>query len=196
MAGEPVEVDEQPEHGSAEVRLLFVCTANRVRSPLAEAFTASAAAEHGLAIQVGSAGFLDEGLPAIDRMADVARKMGLDLSEHHSRTVDADVIGSADLIVAMTGQHVIDLVGIDPSASRRILTLREWAAAATDRPPHPWTPASVRTVTAGVTARPLAALLGGQLDVADPIGGPRRAYQRAASEITELLRTALHLPPA
>jgi len=150
--------------------------------------------EHGLPIEVSSAGFMDDGLPAIDRMVDVARRMDLDLSGHRSRQVDRQLLDPVDLIVAMTGQHVVDLVSIDPSASQRILTLREWATAASASAEHEWDPVSVRSAAAHATARPLAALLGGQLDVADPIGGPRRAYQRAANQISELLRTALHAP--
>lgn len=166
--------------------ILFVCTANRVRSPLAAAVARSVVDAAALPVSIASAGFLAAGFPADPDMSHVARRRGYDLSTHVSREVDAALIERCDLIVAMTGAHVVDLVGVAPSAIRRILTLREGAAAAALAPPASWDPASLRRWSEGPTDRPLNELLGGRHDTADPMGRSMRRYRAAADEIEQL----------
>lgn len=176
---------------SAPVRLLFVCTANRVRSPMAAAVARGLVAETGVEVEVRSAGFMSAGRSAVDDMREVAAKLGYDLSTHVSSTVDAELLASSDLVVGMTGEHVVDLVGLAPSARGRIVTLREWARASeSGMPLTVWTREGVADWASRVADRPLNDLLSGALDIRDPIGGPRRGYRRAANEIAELLGTA------
>lgn len=178
------------EPHATPVRLLFVCTANRVRSPFAEALARNIVDSGRLPVQVASAGTEATSAPAVVNMVEVAAKFGVDLSGHRSRRVDVDLTSTADLIVTMTGEQVIEVVGVDPDATRRTITLVEFAAATTQVGVPQWDGVSVRTWAAGVTDRPIAVVLGGALDVADPIGGPKRAYRRTAREITDLLSEA------
>lgn len=178
--------DPQP----APVRLLFVCTANRVRSPFAEALARDMVDSGRLPVQVASAGTEATSVPAVVNMVEVAAKFGVDLSGHRSRRVDVDLTTKADLIVTMTGEHVVEVIGLDPDALQRTITLREFAAATREQGAPRWDAESVRNRAAGVTNRPISVLLGGELDVADPIGGPKRSYRRTAREITELLTEA------
>lgn len=121
-------------------------------------------------------------------MVAAADRMGLDLRAHRSTTVDPGRLSWADLVVTMTGQHVLDLTGISPECRARTVTLKEWAATSEQgRPIHHWDPEAVRAWAAAVTDRPLDRLLSGDLDVADPIGRPRRFYRRAAEEIDRLI---------
>lgn len=171
---------------AAPVRILFVCTANQVRSPYAEAVARRLVSERGLPVELASAGFLDGGLPAFDEMAEIARERGLDLSTHRSRRVTARLLEPADLVVAMTGHHVLDLVALDPNAVARVLTLRELAAACEENPPR-WEPGEVREWAVTPTSRYLTVLLGGDFDVDDPAGGSWRGYRRVADEIDRLV---------
>lgn len=173
------------------VRILFVCSANRIRSPFAEAVARDLVAERHLPIEVSSAGFHEAGRRATTTIVEVAADTGLDLGRHISRQVDGELLGQADLVLAMTGEHVVDLVGLNPPTARRVLTLREAAAAAAGQGPPPWAPAETRAWAAAVSDRPLTAVLSGNHDTADPIGGSKRAYRRTAHEITELVGTLL-----
>lgn len=184
-------------HGAsdARVRIVFVCTANRVRSPYAQAAAQRVITERGLPVDVESAGFLDEDLPAFDEMTEIARERGLDLSAHRSQQVTARLLASADLVVAMTGQHVLDLVALYPNGAARVLTLRELAAACRENPPR-WESTAVREWVAVATARYVTALLGGDFDVDDPAGRPWRAYFRVADQIDGLVATVFRPPTA
>ena len=182
----------RPSDPSASI--LFVCTANRVRSPFAEAVARRLVAELDLPVEVGSAGFLGPDHPADRDMAHVARRRGIDLDAHRSRQVDQHLLDRSDLIVAMTGQHVVDLVGLAPDATRRMLTLREAAAAADAAPIEDWAPDAIRRWADSPTRRPIQQLLDGRHDTADPIGRSMRHYRAAADEIEQLTAVVLTRP--
>jgi protein-tyrosine phosphatase len=180
--------------GPPPARLLFVCTANRVRSPFAEAVARGIIDSEQLDVAVASAGTEAESVSAVVNMVEVAAKMGFDLSEHVSRRVDTDLTTTADLIVTMTGEHVMDVIAVDPGATNRTITLQEFADATQRHGAPEWNATSLRAWAAQVTDRPISLVLGGALDVADPIGGPKRAYRRTAREITDLLTEAFGSP--
>lgn len=196
----PEPASESPGSASGATgrpRFLFVCTANRVRSPLAAAVARRHLQRLGIDAQVRSAGFLQSGLAADTEMVAVADKLGLDLRDHLSTSLDVELLEGSDVIVAMTGEHVLDLVGISPDCRPRTLTLREWAAASeAGHPVRGWERAELRRWAAEVTERSLGLLLSGELDVADPVGRPRRHYRRTATEIEALLATAFAPSPA
>lgn len=184
---EPLPAPTPPEE-RPPVCLLFTCTANRVRSPLAAELARRHTRRLGLPTEVRSAGRLESGLPAVDHMVRAALELGVDLAAHRSRTVDPELLEWADLTVAMTGEQVLDLVARSGPARGRVLTLREWAAAGRsgDRPSE-WSPRAVREWVAPLTGRTLDALLSGSLDVEDPMGRPRRHFRRTAAEIEALV---------
>jgi protein-tyrosine phosphatase len=171
------------------VRVLFTCTANRVRSPFAEYAARARLAQLGLRAEVRSAGLLDDGLPPIDEMVDAARRHGYDITAHRSVAVICEDLEQADLVVPMTGRHVVELVDRCPDSRPKILTLMEWAAASEQgRGVVEWRPAAVREwAAAEVANRQVDRLLAGDFDIADPIGGPRRHYRRAAELIDDAL---------
>ncbi|RPJ38045.1 MAG: low molecular weight phosphatase family protein, partial [Chloroflexi bacterium] len=71
--------------------VLFVCMANRFRSPLAAAIFRKSLEEKGLAgsWQVGSAGtWATPGQPVIPSVLAAARELGLDLSGHRAARLD------------------------------------------------------------------------------------------------------------
>src|SRR5262245_56832052 len=94
------------------VRVLFVCSGNICRSPLAEAIFKAEAKHAGVAasFDVDSAGThgFHEGEPADPRTRRVGRKNGLDV-DSIARPVRDDDFDDFDLIVAMDRGHLRDL---------------------------------------------------------------------------------------
>jgi protein-tyrosine-phosphatase len=86
--------------------VLFVCTGNICRSPLAESLMRFHLAERGLDITVGSAGTgAWEGAPASEGAYLVALEHGLDLSAHRARLLSRDIVDSSDLVLTMARHH-------------------------------------------------------------------------------------------
>jgi protein-tyrosine-phosphatase len=85
--------------------ILFVCTANRFRSPLAAALLKQVLAEvYGAshAWVVGSAGtWAQPGQPVVPMILDVARHFGVDLAAHRTARVNGQLLAGYDLILVM-----------------------------------------------------------------------------------------------
>jgi protein arginine phosphatase len=105
-------------------RIMFVCTGNTCRSPMAEGLF-----KHRLADRLGcevseladrgfvvtSAGIAaTTGNAATPESAEAVRDYGVDLSGHRSRLASSDLIARADDIVVMTRGHLVSLVGKYP----------------------------------------------------------------------------------
>jgi protein-tyrosine-phosphatase len=88
------------------MRIVFVCTGNICRSPIAEAIARDVIGRSGTAVEVESAGIAAiDGNPASDRARTVAAEHGLDISAHRARRLTADLAASADLVIAMTAEQ-------------------------------------------------------------------------------------------
>lgn len=90
------------------MRLLFVCTGNTCRSPLAEAIARRLVEERGLrGIQVGSAGTSAwPDAPASDGALLVALEHGLDLGDHRARVLSPEIVADSTHILAMGPHHL------------------------------------------------------------------------------------------
>ena len=90
------------------MRLLFVCTGNTCRSPLAEAISRKVAIEQGLPdLEASSAGTSAwEGASASDGALLVGLERGLDLNAHRSRQLNRDLVAEADVVLAMGPHHL------------------------------------------------------------------------------------------
>jgi len=90
------------------VRLLFVCTGNICRSPMAAAIARHLLDARGRGdVAVGSAGTAAwDGAPASEGAYLVALEHGLDLSGHRARQVTSDLVADADLVLGMSAHHV------------------------------------------------------------------------------------------
>jgi len=99
-------------------RIVFVCKGNICRSPFAEHL---AAAWWGAGREYVSAALLPlSERPAPPEAAEAARKRGVDLSAHRSRTLDAGLVESADLIFVFDAQNHDAVVERFPQAAQKV----------------------------------------------------------------------------
>jgi protein-tyrosine-phosphatase len=107
-------------------RVLFVCTGNVCRSPLAAGALIHELGADAPRVEVGSAGTAAwEGQPASEYSVEVAGREGVDLSGHRSRRVTPALLRAADLVLVMERGHLssVHALGSDP---RRTFVLSEW----------------------------------------------------------------------
>jgi protein-tyrosine phosphatase len=112
----------------AIVRVLFVCTGNICRSPMAEGMLRDLITVHhpGLAWQVDSAGiYAQRGSPPDANAVSVAGSFGADIRDLRSRpVVDAD-FGDFKVIVALDLGHLDYLKSVAPQTCRADIGLLE-----------------------------------------------------------------------
>lgn len=113
-------------------RILFVCTGNTCRSPMAEALARSLLEDRSL--EFASAGLsAEEGAPASEPARAVMARRGLDLESHRARRVGDAILAEAALVLAMEAKHRDRLAGF-PSSEGKVMLLSEWAGTP---PPGP-----------------------------------------------------------
>ncbi|MDX2193445.1 MAG: low molecular weight protein arginine phosphatase [Gemmatimonadales bacterium] len=144
------------------MHVLFVCTGNTCRSPLAAAILADRLAKAGVAgIEVSSAGISPiPDAPASEGSYLVAMEHGLDLSAHRARLLTPSLVKQADRILTMGGSHLARVAGLGGQEKSELLG-------------H----------YAGVNGR--------AAEVADPIGGPLDDYRATYDQIAAFLDAAL-----
>ncbi len=88
------------------VRVLFVCTGNTCRSPMAAAALLDELGPDAARVEVLSAGTSAwEGQPASAGTLHVTRSAGVDLSSHRARRASASLVDRADLTLVMEPHH-------------------------------------------------------------------------------------------
>lgn len=107
-------------------RVLFICTGNTCRSPMAEALLAHKKSSDD--IVADSAGLHGvEGMPMSEGTRRVLQTRGI-MESHQSRVLDEGQLKGADLVLTMTEQHKRALVEHFPQASDKVYTLKEYTA--------------------------------------------------------------------
>jgi len=145
--------------------VLFICTGNTCRSPMAEALAKQMLADRlgcrrtdlpRRGVWVMSAGVSAyDGSPATPEAVAVASELGADLLGHGSRAVDLELLGAADDVIAMTRGHALALASRYPDTG------------------------------------PVPRLLCGEEDLDDPIGSGLDVYRRCAATIRTHLERLL-----
>lgn len=112
------------------MNILFVCTGNTCRSPMAAYIMDKVAVENDLDILIESAGvFAEAGQEASENAVKALRDMEIDLSDHRTQPLNEDLIKKADIILTMTeGQKKL----IEPYAENKVYTLLEYAGSSGD----------------------------------------------------------------
>lgn len=135
------------------MKVLFVCTGNTCRSPMAEGILKAMAKEKGLTIEVKSAGVAAyDGEGGSKNSIQAMRKIGIDISDHQASLLHIGLVEEADLILAMSRSHKELIKSSFPLSKEKVFTLLEY-------------------------------VYGVEKDVVDPYGGSLYIYEKTRDEI-------------
>src|SRR5712672_4721391 len=106
--------------------ILFVCTGNVCRSPMAEGIFRQAVQGRGN-YRVLSAGLgAMEGQPPSPYAVQAVRELGIDISSQRSRMLTPELVHQADFIFGMTHSHIDTVILLYPQAAEKTFLLREF----------------------------------------------------------------------
>lgn len=181
------------------MRILFVCTGNTCRSPMAEGMLRKLARDRGLDVEVRSAGVAAMKGASISRHAEaVLRDRGIK-DTFESTPLYAELAEWADLILTLTQGHKRQVIHSFPETADKIFTLKEYVEEDAS------ILATLEEFRRLAADRELARALGNEwpaeqqrrldelhlrlpaFDISDPFGGSRADYDRTAAEISAAL---------
>ena len=105
------------------MKILFVCTGNTCRSPMAQGIAEKICGDKGYDFQISSAGLFINDIDGVSENAvEVMNEIGVDISTHSPTQLTPDIIEESDVIVPMTDSHAQSLIriGVDGSKLRQM----------------------------------------------------------------------------
>ncbi len=109
------------------MNVLFVCTGNTCRSPMAEGLLRKKAADENASMLVLSAGIhAFPGMP-VSREAAEAVSAIVDIKKHKARSISDEFMAAADVVVVMTESHKTKLQQLYPLHEDKVITFLEMA---------------------------------------------------------------------
>lgn len=143
--------------------ILFICTGNVCRSPMAEGLFRKAV-EGRSDYRVMSAGLgAAEGQPPTGHAVEAVKELGIDISGQRSRMLTPELVEQADYIFGMTHSHIDTVMLLYPHAAEKTFLLREFDET----------------------------LEQFEKDISDPIGGSYEVYLNCRDQIEQGLASLL-----
>jgi protein-tyrosine phosphatase len=168
------------------LHVLFVCTGNICRSPIAERFAVAEAARAGsTGFQASSAGIRAViGSPIEPHAANVIEKLGGAVDSFAARQLTPRIAADADLILTMTRAHRDRVLEVAPSRLHRTFTLGEAAQLLTRH--HVDDVSGMSRMRAHLNPQEIA-------DVPDPIGRDADFFSTVGAQIVDQLTPLFEL---
>jgi protein-tyrosine phosphatase len=178
--------------------VLFVCQANRYRSPLAEHFLRSALADRDVNWMVQSAGTRAvDGEPLDDDVVQILSDRGIEFGSWASQFAQRELLARFDLMLASDAAVRAEVVTRAPRSVRSVFTVRQFARLVATRDSHtaaddtgvsaPGRPNLLDLAHAARSrSQPVSPTVD---DIADPAGHGRRRLRLCADSISASIDT-------
>jgi protein-tyrosine-phosphatase len=137
--------------------ILFVCTGNTCRSPMAEALFLHRMGKDANWNAASAGIYAQLGAPASNNAVSALHELEIDLTNHQSKPLTPELVEHAEMIVAMTDAHRHHILDLFPEVGNRVFLINSFG-------------------TSKVPA-----------DVSDPFGGSLNTYKRTRDEIDRAL---------
>jgi protein-tyrosine phosphatase len=171
-------------------RIVFICTGNRFRSPLAQYLTKALVPD--VPLETSSFGLREvDGAPVLPEATVAAERLALDVSPHRARRLAGELLDEADLVIGFERIHVATAVLEAGAPREKTFTLPELVELLEKVDPQD---------EPGPVARPRPALVRAEWvrdhrpdrtmfpELGDPWGGPPELFTSVGGEVEDLSR--------
>ena len=121
------------------MRIIFVCSANACRSPMAEGFAKKLLRDNDVSDVIVESAGLDalDGAPPTEETIEVMKDRGIDITSHRSKPFDPN-LAKNDLVLTMTRSQKDRILAEYPALVGRVFMLDEYAKNRSEDIPDPF----------------------------------------------------------